>query len=91
MIVIKSNLIINSSYRYYLNHINFKNKKVITEHKIITVIVHPKILDNSPLTLLPSIFLSLAIFIIITRIGTKIIPLMVAAYNNIWIGLIGLM
>jgi hypothetical protein len=58
---------------------NFKNKKVITEHKIITVIVHPIILDNSPLTLLPSIFLSSAIFIIITSVGTKIIPLMVAA------------
>jgi hypothetical protein len=27
--------------------------------------------------------LSLAIFIIITSIGTRIIPLMVAAYNNI--------
>jgi hypothetical protein len=62
----------------------------MTEPKIIKVIVHPKILGNSPFTLLPSIFVSLAIFIIITSIGTKIIPLMVAAYNNIWIGLIGL-
>jgi len=69
--------------RYFLNQKNFTNNKIITEQKIITVINHPKILDNNPLTLLPSIFLSFAIFIIITSIGTKIIPLIVAAYNNI--------
>jgi hypothetical protein len=55
----------------------------ITKNKIITVIDHPITLENIPLTLLPSIILSLAILIIITSIGTKIIPLIVAAYNNI--------
>jgi hypothetical protein len=55
----------------------------ITKNKIITVIDHPIALENVPLTRLPSIFLSLAILIIITSIGTKIIPLIVAAYNNI--------
>lgn len=57
--------------------------KMITKNKIITVIDHPIILENNPLTRLPSILLSLAIFIIITSIGTKISPLIVAAYNNI--------
>jgi len=57
--------------------------KMINKNKIITVIDHPIILENTPLTRLPSICLSLAILIIITSIGTKIIPLIVAAYNNI--------
>ena len=57
--------------------------KTITKNKIITVIGHPITLENTPLTRLPSICLSLAIIIIIISIGTKIIPLIVATYNNI--------
>ena len=56
---------------------------VTTAYNIIKIINHPRILEHNPLTPFPSIFLSLAILIIIIRIGTKIIPLIVAAYNNI--------
>ena len=56
--------------------------KTITKNKIITVIDHPITLENTPLTLLPSICLSLAILIIIISIGTKIIPLIVGAYDH---------
>jgi hypothetical protein len=56
---------------------------MITKNKIITVIDHPITLENIPFTLLPSISLSFAILIINISIGTKIIPLIVAAYNNI--------
>ncbi|HEU5460656.1 MAG TPA: hypothetical protein VFU79_00130 [Nitrososphaeraceae archaeon] len=56
---------------------------MITKNKIITVIDHPITLETIPFTLLPSISLSFAILIIIISIGTKIIPLIVAAYNNI--------
>jgi hypothetical protein len=46
------------------------------EIPIIDMVIHPIMLDNSPFVLSSSIFLSLAIFIMVIRIGTATIALM---------------
>ena len=47
---------------------------------------HPNVLDTTPLVLLLSIFLSLAILRIAKRIGTAVIPFITAVYINYLIG-----
>jgi hypothetical protein len=59
---------------------------MITDIPIITKVNHPITLDHILLVLYPRIFLSLAIFIIVNRIGTATTPFITAVYTKALIG-----
>ena len=62
------------------------NKRTATDMPIIKNVSQPNILNTILLVLSSSILLSLAIFRIIKRIGTAVIPFMTAVYINALIG-----